>query len=154
MNYDDKLLELGIKLPTPYPAGGNYVTIKSLGENLLYTSGTGGDVGDFYPQGSIGREFTIEEGQMISRNAILNILAGVKEKYGTLNNIKSFVKMTVFVNSADGFYEQHLVANGATDALVEIFGREVGLPTRSAVGMYALPDRMPVEIECLIELNK
>ena len=59
-------------------------------------------------------------------------------------------KITVFVASADEFYEQPQVANGATALLQEVFGDEVGLPTRSAIGVNVLPGNIPVEIEALV----
>ena len=62
--------------------------------------------------------------------------------------------MLVFVSSDNEFYQQPEVANGATDLLVDIFGEEIGLPARSAIGVNVLPGNIPVEIEVLIELKK
>ena len=69
---------------------------------------------------------------------------------GSLDRIRSFEKITVFVASADEFYEQPQVANGATKLLQEVFGDEVGLPTRSAIGVNVLPGNIAVEIEALV----
>ena len=68
-----------------------------------------------------------------------------------LDNIKRIVKVTVFVNSADGFTEQPKVANGASDLLVKIFG-ERGKHVRSAVGVNELPINSAVEIEMIVEV--
>ncbi|WP_242997276.1 RidA family protein [Dorea formicigenerans] len=72
---------------------------------------------------------------------------------GSLDQIGSFVKMLVFVSSDNEFYQQPEVANGATDLLVDIFGEEIGLPARSAIGVNVLPGNIPVEIEVLVELK-
>ncbi|RGK42790.1 RidA family protein [Dorea formicigenerans] len=61
--------------------------------------------------------------------------------------------MLVFVSSDNEFYQQPEVANGATDLLVDIFGEEIGLPARSAIGVNVLPGNIPVEIEVLVELK-
>ena len=81
---------------------------------------------------------------------MLNVLAVLKRDLGSLDRIRSFEKITVFVASTDEFYEQPQVANGATALLQEVFGDEIGLPTRSAVGMNVLPGNIPVEIEALV----
>ena len=59
--------------------------------------------------------------------------------------------MLALVASSDDFYDQPAVANGATDFLMELFGEEVGLPARSAIGVNVLPGNIPVEIELILE---
>lgn len=92
--------------------------------------------------GKLGKEYTTEQGQIWARNCMLNVLAVLKRDLGSLDRIKSFDKITVFVASADEFYEQPQVANGATALLQEVFGDEVGLPTpfrhrrQCAAGQY------------------
>ena len=71
---------------------------------------------------------------------------------GDLDRIARIVKLTVFVNSAPDFTEQHLVANGASDFLGEVLG-EAGQHTRSAMGAGALPLGVAVEIEGVIALK-
>lgn len=84
---------------------------------------------------------------------MLNLLAAFKRDIGSLDEIQSFVKMLALVSSENDFFEQPAVANGATDLLAEIFGEEIGLPARSAIGVNVLPGDIPVEIELLIELK-
>ncbi|MEN0001311.1 MAG: RidA family protein, partial [Pseudomonadota bacterium] len=79
----------------------------------------------------------------------VNILVQAKSALGDLALIKEIVKITVFVASTPSFTEQHLVANGASDFLVEVLG-EKGRHARSAVGMPSLPMNAPVEIEAII----
>ena len=70
---------------------------------------------------------------------MLNLLATVRAELGSLSQVARVVKVVVFVNSAPGLAEQHLVANGASDLLVRTFGDAIGRPARSAVGVAALP---------------
>ena len=72
---------------------------------------------------------------------------------GDLKKNKKFVKLLVFVSSAEDFYEQPAIANNASRFLCEVFGEEAGLAARSAIGVYVLPGNIPVEIEALVELN-
>lgn len=70
-----------------------------------------------------------------------------------MKDIAAIVKLTVFVASAEGFDEQHLVANGASELLTAVFG-EVGRHARSAIGVAGLPKGSPVEAEAIVELRK
>lgn len=154
MSFNDVLKEKGFELPPVPEEGGSYVSMKEFGENLLYVSGSCADVLDDQPRGKLGKEVSVEDGKKYARTTMLNILALIQDRYQTLDVIRSFVKLLVFVASEDGFYDQPAVANGATDFLIEVFGEETGKPARSAVGVYSLPDNLPVEIECIIELNR
>ncbi|TIU31656.1 MAG: RidA family protein, partial [Mesorhizobium sp.] len=82
----------------------------------------------------------------------INILAQAKAALGDLEKIRRLVKITVFVASAPGFVEQHLVANGASDFLVAALG-ERGKHARSAVGTASLPLNAAVEIEAIFEVE-
>ena len=154
MDYDKQLLQCGYQLPEVPEEGASYAGMRAFGSNLLYISGSCADSGDYQPRGKLGGKFTTEEGKRFSRETMLNILAMIKGTYGSLNVVKSFVKLLVFVAGEEGFYDQPAVADGATEFLIEVFGEEAGRPARSAVGIYALPENLPVEIECLIELNR
>ena len=154
MDFEKRLQEKGYSLPAWPGNGASYVGVKEFCEGrLLYVSGSCADTSDYQPRGKLGSEFSIEEGQTFARQTMLNILSLIKEKYGTLEVIGSFVKLLVFVAGAEHFYDQPAVANGATEFLIDIFGEEIGRPSRSAVGVYALPENLPVEIECVVELN-
>jgi enamine deaminase RidA (YjgF/YER057c/UK114 family) len=71
-----------------------------------------------------------------------------------LNRIRQFVKLLGFVASAPDFYEHPQVINGASQLLKDVFGDEIGLPARSAIGVAALPWNIPVEIELILELKE
>ena len=150
----DKLKSLGITLPTAPPKGGVYVPVREFGNSLVYVSGNGPDInGEPYKRGKLGKELTLEEGKEAARLCALNILASLHSQIGDLNRIKSFVKVLGLVASTDEFFEQPQVMNGATELFEAVFGSEVGLAARSAIGTNVLPGNIPVEVELLLELK-
>ena len=152
MGAEQKLKELGIILPQPPKPLANYVLAVRTG-NLLFVSGHGPyDDGKTKISGKIGRELTVEEGYQTARNVALNCLASIKATIGDLDKVKRFVKILGMVNCTDDFKEQPKVINGCSDLLVAIF-EDAGKHARSAVGMQALPNQIPVEIEMILEIN-
>ena len=95
----------------------------------------------------------ILQGQEAAKRTILNYLSVIKAHIGSLDKVKSFVKVLVFVGCTPDFYEQPQVANGATQLLVDLFGEEIGAPSRSAIGAVALPGNTPVEIEGIVQME-
>ncbi|MDO5377900.1 MAG: RidA family protein [Clostridia bacterium] len=152
MDVYQRMKELGCVLPPPPAKGGAYASVKPFGERLIYVSGCG-PVLDKAISGKLGREIDIETGMTCARNSMLNVLSAVQREIGDLNRIKSVVKILCFVNSADDFDQQPVVANGATLLLAELFGEQAGLPARSAIGVNVLPGNIPVEIEAIFELK-
>ncbi len=152
MNAERKLKEMGIVLPEiPKPVA-NYVRTVRTG-NLLFVSGHGPyNDGKTLLAGKLGKEVTIEEGYKTARNVALNCLASIRGALGSLDKIRRVVKLLGMVNCAEDFKDQPLVINGASDLLVEIFGED-GRHARSAVGMQALPNQIPVEIEMILEVE-
>ena len=154
MNVYEKLKEMNITLPAPPPKGGVYTPVQEFGNNLLYCSGCGPDLGNGTNiVGKLGRDLSLEQGQEAAKNCMLNLLANLHEKLGDLNRIKRFVKVWAFVNSADDFGQQPQVVNGGSNLLFELFGEEKGLPARSAIGVNALPGGIACEIEVLVEVE-
>ena len=154
MTPEARLGELGIELPTPNPAVANYVRAVTVGE-IVFVSGHGPfKDGEYTFLGKLGREIDVPTGQQAARLTIVNLLASLKAEIGELDRVKRVVKLLVLVNSDPEFKEQHLVANGASDLLVEIFGSERGRHARSAIGMGALPFGICVEIEAIFEVNR
>ena len=146
-----KFKELGLALPKAPAKGGMYLPTKEFGQNLVYVSGCGPAI-DAPVAGKLGKEFTVEEGRQYARNCMLNLLATLQAHIGDLNRVKNCVKILVLVAGTDSFYQQPSVADGASGVLVELFGEEVGAPSRSAIGVNALPGNIPVEVEGLFEL--
>ena len=150
---DSRLEHLGISLPAePVPIA-NYVPGVRTG-NLVFLSGLGpaSRADGTAPSGKVGCDLTTEEGYEAARLTGINILARMKGELGDLDRVRRVVKLLGMVNSAPDFNQQPAVVNGCSDLLVEVFG-EKGRHARSAVGMAALPNDIPVEIEVIIEVE-
>jgi len=149
---DQRLDQLGITLPpAPVPAAAYVPTVRS--GPLLYVSGQIPFVaGQPAFLGKVGQELTVADGQRAARQCALAVLAQVKAALdGDLDRVKRIVRLGVFVNSTAEFGEQHIVANGASELMVEVFD-EPGRHARAAVGVHALPFRVGVEVEALVEV--
>ena len=152
MSAEQRLNELRLTLPQPPKPVANYVPAVKIG-NLLFVSGHGPyNDGKTKISGKVGRELTIEEGYQTAHNVALNCLASVKDTVGDLNKVKRVVKLLGMVNCTEDFKDSPKVINGCSDLLVTIFG-EAGKHARSAVGMQALPNQIPVEIEMILEIS-
>ncbi len=151
MYIENRLEELGIKLPIPAKPVAEYVPAKQTG-NLVFVSGQ--DCrrdGTLLYEGKVGKEVTPEQGAEAARQAMINAIAVLKMHVGDLDRVKQIVKVLGFVNSADGFVQQPMVINGASRLLVEVFG-ENGKHSRSAISANELPFNTPVEIELIAEV--
>lgn len=142
-----RLAELGYPVPDENPAVANYIRAGVAG-NLLFVSGHGPyRDGEYLYKGKLGREIDVPTGQEAARLTIVNLLGSVKAELGELGRVKRILKLLVLVNSDPEFVQQHIVANGASDLLIEAFGPEVGPHGRSAIGVVSLPFGISVEIE-------
>lgn len=149
---EDKIKKLGFELPEPTKPMAAYLPSVQSG-NLVFTAGQIPVVkGELKYKGKVGFILTLEEAQKAAQICVLNCLGVVKSITGSLENIEQIVKLTVFVNSADNFTSQHLVANGASELLGEIFG-ETGKHARSAIGVNELPRDSAVEIEMVCRVK-
>lgn len=146
-----RLAKMGITIPEAAAPAANYVPYQRHG-NLLLTSGQLPlKDGALLATGKVGDALDVPAGQEAAKWCAVNILAQAKAALGDLEAIKQVLKITVFVSSTPDFTEQHIVANGASDFLVEVLG-DKGRHARSAVGMPVLPLDAPVEIEAIIEV--
>lgn len=154
MRIAEKLRMLEIELPTCPCRAGLYTQCRFFGDGLAYVSGCGPDFpGRMFPTGKLGQNISIEEGQLAARNCMLNALSILQRELGDLDRVQSMVKMLAFVASDDEFYQQPVVANGASQLLVDVFGETIGCPARSAIGVNVLPGNIPVEIELLLRVR-
>src|SRR3990172_7423396 len=143
---EDKIKELGLSVPEPAKPLAAYIPAIQV-NNLVMTSGQLPTIkGELKFKGKVGKDITEEEGRKAAEISALNCLGAIKGLIGDLDKIEQIVKLTAFVNSADGFISQPKVANGASELLGKIFG-EQGKHARSAVGVNELPIDAPVEIE-------
>ena len=146
-----RLARLGVDLPLAAAPAANYIPYALTG-SLLMTSGQLPVIGGKLLQsGLLGRDLDVERGREAARWCAINILAQARSALGDLERIVRIVKITAFVASTPDFTEQHLVANGASDFLVEALA-ERGRHARSAVGVPSLPLDAPVEIEAVIQV--
>jgi len=148
-----RLKEKGIVLATPSSPVANYVNAVRVG-NLLYLAGKGPTKPDNTNiTGKVGRDLTIEQGYEAARLTAINHLAVIKNELGSLNKVKRIVKVLGMVNCTEDFKDQPKVINGYSDMMVEIFFFFCK-HARSAVGMYALPFNMAVEVEVIVEIEQ
>lgn len=121
--------------------------------NLLFLSGHGCEGDDGIPMyiGRVGSDLTVEEGRLAARRCGERLLTTIEDYLGTLDRIKSIVKVLGFVNSADTFYQQPAVMNGFSELMFEKLG-ERGLHARSAIGTSVLPNNQAVEVEMIVEI--
>ena len=147
-----RLKSLGIELPPPPQPAANYVAWCRSGR-LVFLSGQGPIAkGEVVYGGKVGADLTEEQGYQAARLTILNSLAILKQAVGSLDEVTRIVKLLAWVRSADGFQRQHVVVNGASDLLVEVFGEQRGRHARSAVAAHELPFGIAVEIEMVAEV--
>ncbi len=131
----------------------SYIPCRRVG-NLLFTSGMLPiKDGELLFKGRVGDAVSLEDAQEAARQCILNGLSAIKSEVGSLGKIKQVVKVVGFVMGTSDFYNQPAVINGASHALTEILGLEVGQHARSAVGVANLPLEAPVEIELIVEVK-
>jgi enamine deaminase RidA (YjgF/YER057c/UK114 family) len=147
-----RLKVLGIELPpAPIPAA-NYVTATQSGR-LVFLAGQGPLAnGQVIYRGKVGVDLSENDGYQAARLTIQNSLAILREHAGSLDRVTRIMKLLAWVNCAEGFQRQHLVLNGASDLLVEIFG-DRGRHARSAVSAHDLPFGIAVEIEMIAEVD-
>lgn len=152
MSAEKKLKELGIDLGKVSSPVANYVNAVRTG-NLLFLSGKGPRaVNGTRAKGKLGREYTVEQGYRHARTVGLDLLAVMQSELGSLDRVKRVVKVLGMVNATPEFEDHPKVINGCSDLFVEVLG-ERGKHARSAVGMGSLPMGIPVEIECIVEVE-
>jgi enamine deaminase RidA (YjgF/YER057c/UK114 family) len=152
IDFDKKLKELNIELFTPGKPIANYVKAVRTG-NLLFVAGHGPTKADGSNTiGKVGKDLTTEQGYEAARQTAISLLSTLKAELGDLNKVKRIVKVLGMVNCTETFTDQPKVINGFSDTMVAVFG-ERGKHARSAVGMYALPLGMAVEVEIIVEVE-
>jgi enamine deaminase RidA (YjgF/YER057c/UK114 family) len=150
MATEARLRELGITLPAPPAAGGNYVPAKTIGR-IVYLSGVISTNSAGVVTGTVGLDRSIDEGYAAARACALTQLAVLKHHLGSLDAIKSIVSVNGYVNAVPGFPDSPKVINGASDLFVELFG-EPGRHVRAAIGISGLPRNALVELQMTVEI--
>lgn len=147
---EKRLAELGITIPDAAAPAANYLPYTRMAGQVLTSGQLPFKDGALLATGRLGADVDLETGAACAKWCAVNVLAQAKSALGDLAAIRRIVKITVFVASAPDFTSQHLVANGASDFLVDVLG-DGGRHARSAVGVACLPLNAPVEIEAIIE---
>jgi len=151
MSIQEKLKSLNITLPKLDPPAGAFAHFVRSG-NLVFLSGHIAKKDGKPWTGKLGADLLTAEGKQAASSIAIDLLATLQAAAGDLDKIRRIVKLLVLVNSTPTFTEQHLVANGASELFVEIFGPERGPHTRSAFGIAQIPLGACVEIELIAEL--
>jgi enamine deaminase RidA (YjgF/YER057c/UK114 family) len=150
MSVYEKLKALNITLPQLEAPVAAFVPFVRTG-NLVFVSGHIA-MKDGKPwTGKLGADLTTAQGKQAARGIAIELMATLQAAAGDLDKIKRTVKLLVLVNSVPTFTEQHLVANGASELFIEVFG-ERGAHARSAFGIAQIPLGACVEIELIAEL--
>lgn len=151
---DARLAELGIVLPPPGPAAGNYVPHVIVGDLVFLSGQVPVKDGERLFVGKVGREISMEQAYQAAELAGINLLTRLKGACdGDLDRVARCVKLVGFVNCVDTFGDQPKVVNGASDLMVKVFG-DAGRHARSAIGHNALPFGVAVEVEGIFQLRR
>ena len=150
MSVYDKLAELQIQLPPVAVPAAAYVPYVQTG-NLLFLSGHIAKKDGKPWVGQLGRTMQTAEGKEAARAVAIDLLGTLHAAVGDLNKIQRIVKVMSLVNSTSEFVEHHLVTNGCSELISQIFGNK-GAHARSAFGVAQLPMGACVEIELIAEL--
>ena len=149
MKPEDKLIKLGVTLPSIQKSVANYIPVKRSGQ-LIFTAGQLPMAGNkIIYKGKVGQEVTIEKAQEAARLCLVNALAVLKSEIGSLNKIKNVVRLNGYISSAPSFIDQAKVMNTVSDLIIEIFG-EIGRHTRVSVGVAVLPLDSAVELDLIV----
>lgn len=146
-----KLEELGIALPPVAIPAAAYVPYVQTG-NLVFLSGHIAKKDGKAWVGQFGKDMSTAEGKVAARSIAVELLGTLHAAVGDLNRVTRIVKLMSLVNSTGDFTEQHLVTNGASELIGQVFGAEKGAHARSAFGVAQIPLGACVEIEMIAEV--
>ena len=150
MNVYEQLQSLNITLPAVATPAAAYVPFVRSG-NLVYLSGHIAKKDGAVWTGQLGKNTSTEEGKSAARAVAIDLLGTLHAAVGDLNQIKRIVKVMSLVNSTPDFTEQHMVTNGCSELLGQVFGA-AGAHARSAFGVAQIPMGACVEIELIAEV--
>jgi len=150
MSVYDKLRALDITLPPVAVPAAAYLPFMRTG-NLVFVSGHIARKDGRPWVGKLGENLSVEEGKAAARSIAIELVGTLQAAVGDLDQISRVVKVMSLVNSTGDFTEQHLVTNGCSELLAELFG-EKGAHARSAFGVAQLPLGACVEIELIAEV--
>ena len=150
---DKKIADLGLVLPPAPKPVGLYKPMLMVGA-LAYLSGHG----PLKPDGTlilgrVGADLSIEQGQEAAKQTGLAMLATLKASLGSLDRIVRVVKILGLVRCTDDFGQSPVVINGCSQLFVDLWGSDLGIGVRSALGTNSLPGGRAVEVEAIFEIK-
>ena len=157
--YADKLSALGLVLPAPYrlPAGVvlpfAFVNVRG---DRAFISGHGSQESDGTiagPFGAVGGGVSIEEGRELAKKVALSMLGSLQRELGDLDRIAGWCRVMGMVTCAPGFDQPHVVMNGFSQVILDVFGPNVGRHARVAMGVASLPFNFAVEVEAEVMIT-
>ena len=153
MSVENKLKELNITIPEVAKPAAAYVPHVISGKTLYASGQLPMKDGEIISKGIVGDNVSVEEAQKAAEQCAINLIACIKDACeGDLSKLKRVLHLQVLVASKPDFNSQHLVANGASDLFVKVFGDEIGSHTRAAYGIASIPLGASVEIAGTFEL--
>lgn len=156
---ETRLAELGLTLPaaTQVPATVNlpfsFVNVQGTRVMISGHPKSNADGSISGPFGVLGDSMTTQQGYDGARDIALTVLANVKAEIGDLDRVVGWTRVFGMANSAPGYTEQHLVINGFSDLILDVFGAEIGRHVRSAIGTHGLPMGFAIEVEGELEIS-
>ncbi|NTZ83317.1 RidA family protein [Burkholderia metallica] len=152
MSVEQNLAELGLALPEPPSPLGSYTAVSEAG-NLLFVSGqlplADGKVAY---TGHVGEQLSVDDGKHAARLAALNVLAQIRKHLGGFERLRKIVRIEGHVSSADGFFGQPAVIDGASDLFAAVLGAKAG-HARSAFSQHQLPADAAVILIVIAEIE-
>ena len=147
----DRLKDLGIELPQTASPAAAYVMAVTSGSTVFVSGHIAKQAGKPWI-GKLGLDMDTASGQLAARAIAIDLMATLQSHLGSLDRVKRIVKVMGLVNSTETYTEQHLVINGCSELLLEVFG-EAGRHARSAFGVAQIPLGACVEIELIAEIE-
>ena len=152
MSIYQRLQALNIELPAVAAPAAAYVPFVRSG-NLIFLSGHIAKKDGKVWTGQLGKTMQTSEAQTAARAVAIDLMGTLHAAVGDLNKVERIVKVMSLVNSSPDFTEHHLVTNGCSELLGQIFGSEIGAHARSAFGVAQLPMGTCVEIELIAQVS-
>ena len=149
-NISERLKALGVDLPPPGPPAAAYVMAATSG-NMVFLSGHIAKKDGKPWVGKLGKDMNTDTGKAAARAIAIDLIATLQCHLGSLDKVKRIVKVMGLVNSTSEFTDQHLVINGCSELLFEVFG-DAGKHARSAFGVAQIPLGACVDIELIAEI--
>jgi len=154
MSHESRFQQLNLVLPPAPKPMGVYQPLVVV-DHTAYVSGHGPLLPDgTLVTGRVGEAFSQDAGYQAARQTGLAILATLRGGLGSLDRVRRVVKILGLVNCVSDFDQQPAVINGCSELFADVFGSELGVGARSAVGTNSLPGGIPVEIEAIFEIER